>query len=70
MKNSPLRGERISSKYIKVLLFCQRLGLIFLALYSLAIGNASKKWTMPVRNWSMAMNQFAIIFGDDRVKIA
>jgi len=35
----------------------------------LAIGNASKKWTMPVRNWSMAMNQFAIIFGEDRVKI-
>jgi len=33
-------------------------------------GNASKKWTMPVRNWSMAMNQFAIIFGEDRVKIA
>jgi transposase-like protein len=35
----------------------------------LAIGNAAKKWTMPIRNWSMAMHQFAIIFGDDRVKI-
>jgi transposase-like protein len=41
---------------------------IYKILY-LAIGNASKKWTMPIRNWSMAMNQFAIIFGDDRVKI-
>jgi putative transposase len=27
----------------------------------LALKNASKKWSMPVRNWSAAMNQFAII---------
>jgi transposase-like protein len=41
---------------------------IFKILY-LAIGNASKKWTMPIRNWSMAMNQFSVIFGEDRVKV-
>jgi len=29
-----LRGERILSKYIKVFLFCQGLGLIFIALTS------------------------------------
>lgn len=28
----------------------------------LALKNISKKWTMPIRNWSAAMNQFAIIF--------
>ncbi len=35
----------------------------------LAIGNASKKWTMPIKNWSMAVNQFSVIFGEERVKI-
>jgi len=24
----------------------------------------SKKWTMPIRNWGEALNQFAIIYGD------
>jgi putative transposase len=28
----------------------------------LALKNAAKKWSMPIRNWSAAMNQFAIIF--------
>jgi putative transposase len=28
----------------------------------LALKNASKKWSMPIRNWGAAMNQFAIIF--------
>ena len=35
----------------------------------LAIQKASKKWTMPIRNWGLALNQFAILFGADRVKI-
>ena len=35
----------------------------------LAIQKASKKWTMPIRNWGLALNQFAILFGTDRVKI-
>jgi len=30
----------------------------------LGLQNAAKKWTMPIRNWSLTMNQFAIIFGD------
>ena len=39
---------------------------IFKILY-LAIRNASKKWTMPIRDWGQALNQFAIEFGDERV---
>jgi len=30
----------------------------------LSIGNVSKKWTMPIRNWGLALNQFTIAFGD------
>jgi transposase-like protein len=33
----------------------------------LAIRNASKKWTMPIREWGQALNQFAIEFGEERV---
>ena len=33
----------------------------------LAIRNASKKWTMPIRDWGQALNQFAIEFGIERV---
>ena len=33
----------------------------------LAIENASKKWTMPIRNWKMALNRFMIEF-EDRLK--
>ena len=33
----------------------------------LAIKNASKKWTMPIRNWGKALNQLAIEFGKERV---
>jgi transposase InsO family protein len=32
---------------------------IFKILY-LAIRNASEKWTMPIKNWGLALNQFAI----------
>jgi transposase-like protein len=39
---------------------------IFKILY-LAIRNASEKWTMPIRNWGLALNQFAIEFGKERV---
>jgi transposase-like protein len=28
----------------------------------LALQNAAKKWTMPIPNWSRAMNQFAILY--------
>ncbi|EFN9669248.1 hypothetical protein C6X73_24380 [Escherichia coli] len=30
----------------------------------LAIQAATKKWTMPIRNWKPAMNRFMIEFGD------
>ena len=39
---------------------------IFKILY-LAIRSASKKWTMPIRDWGPALNQFAIEFGKERV---
>ena len=39
---------------------------IFKILY-LAIRNASEKWTMPIRDWGPALNQFAIEFGKERV---
>lgn len=34
---------------------------VFKLLY-LALNNASKKWTMPIRNWKDALNHFAILF--------
>ena len=30
----------------------------------LGLKNASKKWTLPVRDWKAALNQFIILFGD------
>jgi len=30
----------------------------------LAINRVSKKWTMPIRNWKAALNQFVIMFGN------
>ncbi|NOI68781.1 transposase, partial [Vibrio sp. 99-8-1] len=30
----------------------------------LAIQDASKKWTMPIRNWKQALNRFMIMFED------
>jgi len=36
-------------------------GSMFKLLY-LALKNISKKWTMPIRDWKAAMNQFMIIF--------
>jgi transposase-like protein len=38
-----------------------------LKLLYLAIRNASQKWTMPIRNWGQALNQFVIEFGKERV---
>lgn len=33
-----------------------------LKLVFLALQNASKRWTMPIRDWKLALNQFAILF--------
>lgn len=38
---------------------------IFKIMY-LALTNAAKKWTMPIRDWGAALNQFAVYF-EDRV---
>lgn len=35
-----------------------------LKLLYLALRNISKKWTMPIRDWKAALNQFTIIFED------
>jgi putative transposase len=35
----------------------------------MALQNIMKKWTMPIRNWSLAVHQFAIRFGDRVPKI-
>ena len=34
----------------------------------LAIGKANQKWTQPIRNWGLAINQFSIVF-ENRVKL-
>ena len=34
----------------------------------LAISKISRKWTVPVRNWGVIVNQLSIMFGD-RVKL-
>ena len=31
----------------------------------LALTNAQKKWTMPIREWAIALNQFAILCDTD-----
>jgi len=41
---------------------------IFKIMY-LAVRNASEKWTMPIKNWGQALNQFAIEFGKERVPL-
>ena len=33
----------------------------------LAIRNASEKWTMPIRAWGQALNQFTVEFGRERL---
>jgi putative transposase len=30
----------------------------------LALRNAAKKWTMPIKDWGAALNQFALFFGE------
>ena len=34
----------------------------------LAIGEIEKKWTMPIRNWGVMMNQFLVIF-ENRIEL-
>lgn len=39
-----------------------------LKLLYLGLKNVAKKWTMPIQNWGLAMNQFAIMF-EDRIQL-
>ena len=36
----------------------------------LALRNASKKWTMPLKNWALALNQFELLCGGMMLKTA
>jgi len=35
----------------------------------MGLKNISKKWTMPIRDWGAALNQFSVIYGADRVPL-
>jgi transposase-like protein len=35
----------------------------------MGLKNISKKWTMPIRDWGAALNQFAVIYGEERVPL-
>jgi len=37
--------------------------------FFLALKNAAKKWTMPIKNWPLALNQFEILCGDFRQQL-
>jgi putative transposase len=40
-----------------------------LKLLYLGLKNVAKKWTMPIPDWGLAMNQFAIMF-PERINLA
>jgi transposase-like protein len=35
----------------------------------MGLKNTAEKWTMPVRDWGAALNQFAVMYGEDRVPL-
>jgi hypothetical protein len=43
------------------------IGATFFMSQCVGLKNISKKWAMPIRDWGAALNQFAIICGEDRV---
>jgi transposase-like protein len=36
---------------------------------TVGLKNISGKWTMPIGDWDVALNQFAVIYGEDRVPL-
>jgi transposase-like protein len=36
----------------------------------IAVANASKKWTMPISNWTKALNHFYVRYGERFPKVA
>jgi len=43
--------------------------MALLKLMYLATNNIQKKWTMPLQNWSVAISQPSIIFGEQRLRL-
>jgi len=35
----------------------------------MGLKNISRKWTMPIRDWGTALNQFAVIYGEEQVPL-
>jgi transposase-like protein len=35
----------------------------------MGLKNISRKWTMPIRDWGAALNQFAVIYGEKTVPL-
>jgi transposase-like protein len=63
--------ESVNYTIQKIIKHCQSfpndeaaIKLIFMGLK-----NISTKWTMPIRDWGAALNQFAIIYGEERVPL-
>ncbi|MDR0583196.1 MAG: transposase [Treponema sp.] len=63
--------ESVNFTIQKIIKHCQSfpndeaaMKLIFMGLK-----NISGKWTIPIRDWGTALNQFAIIYGEDRVPL-
>jgi transposase-like protein len=38
-------------------------------LICVGLKNIAEKWTMPIRDWGAAVNQSAVIYGEDRVPL-
>lgn len=41
-----------------------KLPVYWFKLIYLALKNIAKKWTMPIRDWKSALNQFSIMYGE------
>jgi len=54
-------------KYTKNKLSFPTDGAVMKSVY-LAVGEATKKWTMPIRNWGVILNQFLILY-EERVRL-
>jgi transposase-like protein len=71
IKGNEVSPDSVNYTIQKIIKHCQSfpndeatMKLIFMGLK-----NISKKWTMPIRDWGAALNQFAIIHGEDRVPL-
>jgi hypothetical protein len=56
------RGEEVGPR-LKVVPWCYK------RTADVAEAATAKKWTLPIHNWSEALNQFAVEFGDRMPKL-